>query len=224
MLFHLRDAFRAGDVWLARSRRYGDIRKALLSAPAVADADHSLPAPASPHDWLAERRFALDKGLRRLAAAARAGAVAGGSIMMKLPTGIVGNIGLYYACYRLSALGWNVMPTARNTRGIDVVCFSVDGKTVRTIQVKSLTKADTVPLGTDLEKIMGDFWVIVNSLGTNHPRAYILLPHEVQALAVRNRSGKRAYWLPLKQYAVDAFEEQWQRIGQPRPAPPASST
>lgn len=49
---------------------------------------------------------------------------------MKLPTGIVGNTGLYYACYRLSALGWNVMPTARNTRGIDVVCFSVDGKTV----------------------------------------------------------------------------------------------
>ena len=34
---------------LARSRRYGDIRKALLSA----DADRSLPPPASPHDWLA---------------------------------------------------------------------------------------------------------------------------------------------------------------------------
>ena len=80
MLFHLRDAFRAGDVWLARSRRYGDIRKALLSAPAVADADRSLPVPASPHDWLAERRFALDEGLRRLAAAARAGAMAGGSL------------------------------------------------------------------------------------------------------------------------------------------------
>ena len=80
VLFHLRDAFRAGDVWLARSRRYGDIRKALLSAPAVADADRSLPVPASPRDWLAERRFALDEGLRRLVAAARAGAVAGGSI------------------------------------------------------------------------------------------------------------------------------------------------
>ena len=71
-----------------------------------------------------------------------------------------------------------------------------------------------IPLGTDIEKIMGDFWVIVNSLGTD-PRAYILLPHEVRALAVRNLGGKRAYWLPLKQYAVDAFEEQWQRIGQP---------
>ena len=79
VLFHLRDAFRAGDVWLARSRRYGDIRTALLSAPAIAAA-RSLPVPASPHDWLAERRFALDEGLRRLAAAARAEAVAGGSI------------------------------------------------------------------------------------------------------------------------------------------------
>ena len=70
---------RSGDVWLARSRCYGDIRKALLSIPAVADADRRLPVPASPHDWLAERRFALAEGLRRLAAAARAGAIAGGS-------------------------------------------------------------------------------------------------------------------------------------------------
>ena len=77
---YLRDAFRAGDVWLARSRRYDDIRKALLAAPAVADADRSLPVPASPHDWLAERRSALDEGLRRLAAAARAGESTGESI------------------------------------------------------------------------------------------------------------------------------------------------
>ena len=48
--------------------------------PAVADADRSLPVPASPHDWLAERRSALDEGLRRLAAAARARVIAGGSI------------------------------------------------------------------------------------------------------------------------------------------------
>ena len=80
VLFHLRDAFRAGDVWLAPSRRYGDIRKALLPVPAVADADRSLPVPASSCDWLAERRFALDEGLRRLAAAARARVIAGGSI------------------------------------------------------------------------------------------------------------------------------------------------
>ena len=80
VLFHLRDAFRAGDVWLARSRRHGDIRRTLLSIPAVADADHSLPVPTSPHDWLAERQLALAEGLCRLAAAARAGATTGGSI------------------------------------------------------------------------------------------------------------------------------------------------
>ena len=80
VLFHLRDAFRAGDIWLARSRRYGDIRKALLSTPAGDDADRSLPVPASPHDWLAERRSALAEGLRRLAAAARARAPAGESV------------------------------------------------------------------------------------------------------------------------------------------------
>ena len=69
VLFHLRDAFRAGDLWQARSRRYADIRKTLLSAPAVVDADRSLPVPASPQDWLAERKGALDEGLRRLDAA-----------------------------------------------------------------------------------------------------------------------------------------------------------
>lgn len=40
----------AGDLWLARSRRYGDIRRTLLTIPAVPDADRSsLPVPATPH-------------------------------------------------------------------------------------------------------------------------------------------------------------------------------
>ena len=60
---------------------YGDIRRTLLAIPAVPDADRSLPVPASPRDWLAERQFALADGLRRLAAKARAGAcfAAGGT-------------------------------------------------------------------------------------------------------------------------------------------------
>lgn len=32
---------------------------------------------------------------------------------------IVGNAGLFYSAYRLSRLGWNVMPTSRNARGIE---------------------------------------------------------------------------------------------------------
>ena len=65
--------------WRGRAATATSERR-LLSAPAVADADRRLPVAASPHDWLAERRFALDDGLRRLAAEARAGAIAGESI------------------------------------------------------------------------------------------------------------------------------------------------
>ena len=42
----------------------------------------------------------------------------------KLQTQVTGNIGLYYACYKLSCMGWNVMPTARNARGIDIIAYN----------------------------------------------------------------------------------------------------
>ena len=84
-----------------------------------------------------------------------------------------------------------------------------------TIQVKSLRKRPAVPLGKDLDKIMGDFRrVIVNSLDTGKPRTYILLPDEVRAMAKRAGKGATvAYWLETKNYAADEFEETWQRIG-----------
>lgn len=41
----------------------------------------------------------------------------------KINQQIVGNKGLYYCYYQLSLLGWNVMPTARNARGIDIVAY-----------------------------------------------------------------------------------------------------
>jgi len=36
---------------------------------------------------------------------------------------VVGNAGMYFAAYRLSQMGWNVMPTSRNARGIDFLCL-----------------------------------------------------------------------------------------------------
>ena len=80
VLFHLRDAFRAGDVWLARSRRYGDIPEDTAGDSRRPRCRPQLPVPARPRDWLAERQVALADGLRRLAAKARAGATEGGSI------------------------------------------------------------------------------------------------------------------------------------------------
>lgn len=81
---------------------------------------------------------------------------------LKLPPQIVGNAGLFFVCHRLSQLGWNAMPTSRNARGVDVMCFSLDGKRTLLLQVKSLSRRKPpVPLGKDVENFMGDFWVIV---------------------------------------------------------------
>ena len=61
---------------------------------------------------------------------------------------------------------------------------------------------------------MGDFWVIVNLLDTGKPLTYILRPREVRAVAQRAEKDSRvSYWLQPKMYAVDEFEEKWQRIG-----------
>jgi len=128
---------------------------------------------------------------------------------------IVGNMGLFYACYQLSLLGWNAMPTSRNARGVDVICFSMDGRKMLTLQVKSLSrKKPPVPLGKSLDKIMGDFWVVVTNVASGRPECYILLPHEVRAMAHRGeKDGRVSYWLQPRRYAVDSFREKWDRIG-----------
>ncbi len=127
---------------------------------------------------------------------------------------IVGNAGLYYCCYRLSLLGWNVMPTARNARGVDLIAYSQDASKKLAIQVKALSKRNPVPLGLSLEKVMGDFWIIVNKVATTSPCAFILKPAEVMELAHEgNKDGKLSYWLQPKEYDQDQFREKWERIG-----------
>src|SRR5438552_2041836 len=64
---------------------------------------------------------------------------------------VVGNVGLFYVCYRLSRFGWNVMPTARNAKGIDILIYSQDATRTHTLQVKALSKRNPVPLGGKLE-------------------------------------------------------------------------
>jgi TnpA family transposase len=79
VLFHLREAFRAGDVWLAHSRRYGDLKDVLVPVE-VARSTPRLAMPFEPDIWLADRKVRMSEALRRLAKAAKAGAIPGGSI------------------------------------------------------------------------------------------------------------------------------------------------
>lgn len=60
---------------------------------------------------------------------------------MKRSTQVVGNSGLCSARYALSQRGWNVMPTARNARGIDIIAYDADATSSRAFQVKALSIA-----------------------------------------------------------------------------------
>lgn len=132
---------------------------------------------------------------------------------MKLDAQVVGNAGLYFTCFHLSLLGWNAMPTARNARGIDIIAYNRSGSKFLGLQVKALSKRDPVPLGTSIDKLMGDFWVIVNRIATD-PAVFIMLPGEVRELAHRReRAGRVSYWLQPSSYDTDMYRGAWERIG-----------
>jgi hypothetical protein len=105
------------------------------------------------------------------------------------------------------------MPTARNARGVDIIAYTRDAKRFIGIQVKALSKRNPVPLGTSLEKIMGDFRVVVNRVAAS-PSAFILLPSEVKERAHRGeKDGRVSFWLQPTDYDLEHFREAWERIG-----------
>ncbi len=79
VLFHLREAFRSGDIWLAHSRRFGDLKEALVPVEVARDTPR-LAMPFEPEAWLADRKLRMSDAIYRLARAAKDGAIPGGSI------------------------------------------------------------------------------------------------------------------------------------------------
>ncbi|MDD9823052.1 MAG: hypothetical protein OXU98_09260 [Gammaproteobacteria bacterium] len=89
----------------------------------------------------------------------------------QLPTQVVGNIGLFYTCYELSRRGLNVVPTSRNTRGVDLIVGSEDFSQQSSVQIKT-SKIKMATFVGEKEKFPGrldirykfqvaDFWVFV---------------------------------------------------------------
>jgi len=128
-------------------------------------------------------------------------------------TQVVGNAGMYFAAYQLSLRGWNVMPTARNARGVDLLAYDASASRYLGIQVKTLSKRNPVPLGNSIDRFMGDWWIIVSKVATK-PECFIMKPDEVRHLAHRGEKDARvSYWLQPNQYDTDEFREAWDRIG-----------
>jgi len=108
------------------------------------------------------------------------------------------------------------MPTARNARGVDIIAYNEDASQLIGIQVKTLSKPVGVPLGQSIDKVIGDFWIVVVKAGLLSHESFILRPDEVKERAVRQESkkeGKVSFWLSRNQYCTDQFREKWERIG-----------
>jgi hypothetical protein len=130
-------------------------------------------------------------------------------------TQVVGNVGMYFAAYRLSKMGWNVMPTARNARGVDLLIYDSSAHHCHGIQVKAVSRVlPPIPLGKSVDALMGDWWIIVTNAAADRPECFIMKPDEVMRLAHRGeKDGRISFWLRSKQYNVDEYREAWGRIG-----------
>ncbi len=125
---------------------------------------------------------------------------------------VVGNAGLYYVSYELSKRGWNVMPTSRNAKGVDLLIYSQDAKRTHTVQIKALSKKNPVPLGTKEPQFLAHFVIICVNVMEN-PHVFIASPNEISGrVHVGKKEGKMSYWLQPKDY--NQFSEKWDKIGE----------
>lgn len=115
-----------------------------------------------------------------------------------------GNIGLFFVCYQLARLGWNVMPTARNARGIDILAVNDDGKKIG-VQVKTLSARNPVNI-SDIDDLVkrADFLVVVLNARTEKPECYVLTTRA--ALPLVHKHPTRP-WIPVN--ALVAHKDQW---------------
>ena len=110
-------------------------------------------------------------------------------------------------------MGWNAAPTARNARCIDIIAYNANASHFIGVQVETLSKRNPVPIGSKLDNIMGDFWVIVTN-AVQEPLAFVMAPSEVKEMVHRGeKDGRISYWLQPSSNDKDEFREAWDRIG-----------
>ena len=103
---------------------------------------------------------------------------------------IVGNAGLYYIGYELSKRGWNVLITSRNARGVDIIIYDKQGREKHTIQVKSLSKKNSVPFGTKLNTLIAEYLFIATDI-LDEPNVFIMDSITAKSLITKRKKMKR---------------------------------
>lgn len=122
---------------------------------------------------------------------------------------VTGNVGLYFICYKLSRMGWNVLPTSRNAKGIDILAYGKHGEKMLTIQTKGYTqKADVGPF-KEINDVIADFYIVVWNVYSS-PITYILTIEELKSIISPH---KGVYWVEHKDCGKSEFLEKWDKIG-----------
>jgi hypothetical protein len=112
----------------------------------------------------------------------------------------------------LSKRGWNVLPTSRNARGIDIVAYSQDAKRTRAIQVKSLSRRAPVPFGSKDLSLIAEHVIICRKVFEEKPEIFVLKAGEVlKRIHVGISPAGKSNWLQPKDY--EGFRDRWSLIG-----------
>lgn len=115
---------------------------------------------------------------------------------------------MYFACYQLSRLGLNVMPTARNAKGADIIAYTPDQKRFFTIQIKAMSKLTNVSLGYSLDALDCEWWIVVADV-YDDPVAYVLTRDEIVKTA---KLYGDTYWAQGSQFDTELTRNRWNRI------------
>ena len=147
---------------------------------------------------------------------------------MKLSKGKTGAAGEFFVAGELTKKGYVASITIRNTKGIDVLVSSEDGRTTRAIQVKSSTgKNKAWILSQKAEDEFNDnlFYVFVNLKDSSERADYYIVPSKFVAdfvksshsswLSLPSKSGKLRKDTSMRKFEDpdQRYLEKWELLG-----------
>ncbi len=137
-----------------------------------------------------------------------------------------GNIGLYYAAYKLSWLNWNTLITHRNSKGADIIVYKDNSDNYKSVQVKTMTGKHYVHVGKsatrELEEqpiIISDVWIFIllsrkADITTEQPVCYVVSQKDVinytECDINPGKDGKYSWWVNPKKFFDDIHKEKWE--------------
>ena len=97
---------------------------------------------------------------------------------------------------------------------MDIIVFSPKAQQKYTIQVKSLSKRELLPLGSSLDSLFGDYLIICKKVFEDKPEIFIIAVNDLKnkdLIHEQIKNNIKSYWLEPKNY--EQFKDNWEIIG-----------